>query len=192
MRLESMREQRKQKSSKESAQERETRLRRDNERKRDAHIGNIQNLNEIASRNQERINNSATIITEEEHLLLKNFRKKMSDIEYKMCPVCNERIPGMTLVKDMCRHYYTEKKSPKKFSAKNNMDPGDVSEELKGLTEIKEMLIAQIFTVMSVYQLREEQNGYRGNVINFPQNIQEFTNRLPRNPSSLEIFLVRR
>ena len=33
------------------------------------------------------------------------------------------------------------------------MDPGDVSEELKGLTEIEEMLIAQVFMVMSVYRL---------------------------------------
>jgi hypothetical protein len=30
----------------------------------------------------------------------------------------------------------------KKFSAENNMDLGDVPEELKGLTEIKKMLIA--------------------------------------------------
>ena len=35
-----------------------------------------------------------------------------------------------------------EKKSPKKFSADNNMDPGDVPDELEGLTEIEEMLIA--------------------------------------------------
>jgi len=34
------------------------------------------------------------------------------------------------------------------------MDPGDVPEELQGLTEIEEMLIAQVFTVMSVYRLR--------------------------------------
>jgi hypothetical protein len=46
-----------------------------------------------------------------------------------------------------------EKKSPKKFSGENNMDPGDVPEELKGLTEIEEMLIIQVFTVMSVYRL---------------------------------------
>ena len=65
------------------------------------------------------------------------------------------------------------------------MDPGDVPEELKGLTEIEKMLIAQVFTVMSVYRLRGGQNAYRGNVINFPQDIQEFTNRLPRYPSSL-------
>ena len=116
----------------------------------------------------------------------------MDNIRYNECPICNERIPGMTLVMGMCRHCYKEKKTPKKFSNGNNMDPGPVPEELKGLTEIEEMLIAQVFTVMSVYRLRGGQNGYRGNVINFPQDIQEFTKRLPRNPSSLEILLVRR
>ena len=61
-----------------------------------------------------------------------------------------------------------EKKSPKKFSADNNMEPGDVPDELKRLTEIEEMLIAQVFTVMSIYKLREGQNRYKRNVINFP------------------------
>ncbi len=72
------------------------------------------------------------------------------------------------------------------------MNPGDVPDELKGLTEIEEMLIAQVFTVMTVYRLRGGQTGYRGNVINFPQDIQEFTNRLPRHPSSLDVLLIRR
>jgi len=72
------------------------------------------------------------------------------------------------------------------------MDPGDVPEELKGLSEIEEMLIAQVFTVMTVYRLRGGQNGYKGNVINFPQDVQEFTNRLPRHPSSLDVLVVRR
>src|SRR3954462_2624712 len=72
------------------------------------------------------------------------------------------------------------------------MDPGEVPNELQGLTEIEEMLIAQVFTVMSVYRLRGGQNGYRGNVINFPQDIQEITNRLPRNPSTLDVLVVRR
>ncbi len=48
----------------------------------------------------------------------------------------------------------TSPEETKKFSDKNNMDPRDVSEELQGLTEIEEMLIAQVFTVMSVYRLR--------------------------------------
>ena len=85
----------------------------------------------------------------------------MDNIRYNECPICNERIPGMTLVMGMCRRCYKEKKTPKKFSNGNNMDPGPVPEELKGLTEIEEMLIAQVFTVMSVYRLRGGQNGYR-------------------------------
>jgi hypothetical protein len=72
------------------------------------------------------------------------------------------------------------------------MDPGVVPEELKGLTEIEEMLIAQVFTVMTVYRLRGGQTGYRGNVINFPQDIHEFTTRLPRHSSSLDVLLIRR
>jgi hypothetical protein len=135
---------------------------------------------------------SATTINEDELHMLKNFRNKMDNIYYKLCNVCNERIPSLTLIREMCRRCYNEKNTPKKFSAENNMDPGEVPEELKTLTEIEEMLIAQVFTVIMVYRLRGGQNGYRGNVINFHQDIQEFTNRLPRSPSSLDILVVRR
>ena len=72
------------------------------------------------------------------------------------------------------------------------MDPGEVPEELQGLTELEEMLIARVFPVMSVYRLRGGQHGYRGNVINFPQDVQEFTTHLPQNPSSLDVLVVRR
>ena len=71
------------------------------------------------------------------------------------------------------------------------MDPRDVLDELKGLTDIKEMLIAQVFTVMTIYRLRGGQTRYRGNVINFPQDINEFTKRLPRHPSTLDVLVIR-
>src|SRR5688572_5573810 len=45
---------------------------------------------------------------------------------------------------------------------------------------------------MTVYRLRGGQNGYRRNVINFPQDIQEFTLRLPRHRSKLDVLVVRR
>ncbi len=53
------------------------------------------------------------------------------------------------------------------------------------------MLIAQIFPVISVYSLCEGQYAYRGNIINFPQDVHEFTTRLPCNPSLLDILIVR-
>ena len=72
------------------------------------------------------------------------------------------------------------------------MDPGEVPDELQDLNEIEEMLIARVFPVMSVYKLRGGQHGYRGNVINFPQDVQEFTTKLPRDPSSLDVVVIRR
>ncbi|CAG8781808.1 19739_t:CDS:2, partial [Gigaspora rosea] len=99
---------------------------------------------------------------------------------------------SIVLAGGMCYHCKGEKTLPKKFSAENNMDPGKIPEELQGLTEVEEMLIAQVFTVMLVYKLRGGQHGYRGNVINFPQDVQEFTTRLPRHPPTLNILIVHR
>ncbi|PKK75534.1 hypothetical protein RhiirC2_863195 [Rhizophagus irregularis] len=62
------------------------------------------------------------------------------------------------------------------------MDPGEVPDELRDLTEIEEMLVA----------LRGGQHGYRGNVINFPQDVQEFASKLPRHPSLLDVLVIRR
>ena len=72
------------------------------------------------------------------------------------------------------------------------MDLEKVSEEFQELMKIKEMLISKVFTVISIYQLRGGQNEYRGNVINFSQDIEEFITRLPWVPSSLEVLIVRR
>ncbi|CAG8779224.1 7656_t:CDS:2, partial [Rhizophagus irregularis] len=111
--------------------------------------------------------NSATTMSEEEISMLQDFRIKMENIRYNLCNVCQERIPLLTLVKGTC----------------------DVPDELKGLSEIEEMLISQVFTVMTVYRLRGGQNGYRGHVINFPQDIQGFTKQLPRDPRSLDVLV---
>ena len=126
---------------------------------------------------------------------LRKFRDKVDNFRSYLCPICNEKFPSIVLVNGECRRCYnecSEEGYPKKFSAGNMMDPGEVPEELQGLTEIEEMLIARVFPVMSVYKLRGGQYGYRGNVINFPQNVEEFATRLPRYPSSLNVLLVRR
>ena len=54
------------------------------------------------------------------------------------------------------------------------------------------MLIEQVFPVVSVYTLPGGQHAYRGNIINFPQDVNEFAARLPRQPSSLDLLIVRR
>jgi len=146
-------------------------------------------------RENENINDQPILagnINEYERHFLQNFRYKMDDIWYNVYPIYNKRIPGMILFEGMCRRCHREKSIPKKFSKENNMDPGELPKQLKGLTEIEEMLIAQVFCVMSVYQLRGGQNGYKGNVINFPQDIREFTTHLLRHPSSLNVLVIRR
>ncbi|PKY29830.1 hypothetical protein RhiirB3_446620 [Rhizophagus irregularis] len=125
---------------------------------------------------------SATTLSEEKISMLQDFRIKMDNINYKLCIVCQERIPLLTLVKGTCKRCYYEKNiggTPKKFSEGNNMHPGEVPDELKGLSEIEEMLISKVFTVMTVYQLRDGQNGYRGHrqSSNNPTVFRDFTVR---------------
>ena len=150
-------------------EERNRRFERENARKREnrSRKQRRQEPAEIISEDDENLENfqetdkdesdrplSDNMISEDEHKMLKKFWKKMDNIRYNTCPICNERIPSMTLVNGSCRRCNTEKSNPKKFSSENNMDPGVVPDELKGLTEIEEMLIAQVFTVMTVYRLR--------------------------------------
>ncbi len=67
----------------------------------------------------------------------------------------------------MCHCCYYDKNTLKKFSVTNNINPGEVSEQLQGLTKIEKMLITQIFSIISVYCLYKDQYVYRGYVINF-------------------------
>ncbi len=56
---------------------------------------------------------------------------------------------------------------------------------------MEEMLITQVFPVILVYTLPGGQHAYRGNIINFSQDVQEFAARLSRDPSSLDLLIVR-
>jgi hypothetical protein len=96
------------------------------------------------------------------------------------CPTCKERFPSIKLIKNECHRCYYDNGVPvKKFSAGNNMDPGEVPDDLQGLSEIEEMLIAQIFPIVLVYCLPGSQYAYHSNVINFPQDVSDFATRLP-------------
>ena len=53
------------------------------------------------------------------------------------------------------------------------------------------MLIAAM-PFMSVYRLPHGQYGYRGHVINMPQDLTAFATSLPRLPSELDVMIVRK
>lgn len=71
------------------------------------------------------------------------------------------------------------------------MDPGEVPAELKGLTFIEQLLISPVKSVFSVFRLTKGgQFGFRGNVINFRQDISTFVNQMPRTLKSVSDTLI--
>ena len=54
------------------------------------------------------------------------------------------------------------------------------------------MLISAVTPFMSVYHLPQGQYGYRGHVINMPQDLTAFATSLPRLPSELDVMIVRK
>ena len=52
------------------------------------------------------------------------------------------------------------------------------------------MLIARAFPVISVYTKPGGQRAYKGHCINFPQDIQELADTLPRYPKELLIIVI--
>lgn len=72
------------------------------------------------------------------------------------------------------------------------MLPGDRPACLEGLTQVEEMLISRACPVMCVYRKHGGQRGYRGHVLNLPQDVQGFVDKLPRSIADIPVLLVRR
>lgn len=76
------------------------------------------------------------------------------------------------------------------FSSENCMIPAPVPEELEGLTQTEQMLIAHALPIMRVYVKPGGQKGYSGHCINLPQNVREVAKHLPRCPKDLPLIVV--
>ena len=61
---------------------------------------------------------------------------------------------------------------------------------LQGLSQVEEMLISSVIPIMSIYRLPHGQYGYKGHVINLPQDITTFATSLPRLPKELDHHLL--
>lgn len=83
----------------------------------------------------------AGVLGKFEQELLKKFRNKVNKFKHSLCKTCNESFPSIIIIEGECRCCHLEKKQ-KKFSKDNNMDPGEVPDELRDLTEIEKMLVA--------------------------------------------------
>ena len=91
------------------------------------------------------------------------FHLDQERLEHRQCTVCKEAWPTrQNLASEVfiCyRRNKRDKKSPKKFSAENDMDPGTVPEQLRGLTQVEEMLISRVCPIMRVYRKHGGQRG---------------------------------
>jgi hypothetical protein len=124
-----------------------------------------------------------------------SFHLDQEHLEHRQCTMCKEAWPTRpNLVSEVyiCYRCKRDKKSPKKFSAENDMDPGTVPEQLRGLTQVEEMLISRVCPIIRVYRKHGGQRGYKGHVLNLPQDIQSFLNRLPSRMADLPVLIVRR
>ena len=91
-----------------------------------------------------------------------------------------------------CQRCRKDNQCPKLFSD-NNMDPGSVPAELKGLSQTEEMLIARCCPIMRVVHLKGGQLlGYGGHVVNVAQDITTFAATLPRLAADVPIIILRR
>jgi hypothetical protein len=124
-----------------------------------------------------------------------SFHLDQEHLEHRQCTTCKEAWPTrQNLVSEVyiCYRCKRDKKSPlKKFSAENDMDPGTVPEQLRGLTQVEEMLISRVCAIMRVYRKHGGQRGYKGHVLNLPQDIQSFLNRFPSRVADLPVLIVR-
>ncbi|CAB3982786.1 Hypothetical predicted protein [Paramuricea clavata] len=124
-----------------------------------------------------------------------SFHLDQEHLEHRQCTMCKEAWPTRQNLGSevyICYRCKRDKKSPKKFSAENDMDPGTVPEQLRGLTQVEEMLISRVCPIMRVYRKHGGQRGYKGHVLNLPQDIQSFLNRLPSRVADLPVLIVRR
>ena len=123
------------------------------------------------------------------------FHSSINSLEHRQRVTCKEAWPtkqGLSLARFECLRCKRHKGNPKLYSQENDMDPGALPLELQGLTDIEEMLIARACSIMCVYRKHGGQRGYRRHVLNLPQDIQGFLNRLPRNTAQLPYLIIRR
>ena len=98
----------------------------------------------------------------------KGFADELQRLRPARCHLCGERwfaaqTPAQARAvaegQYTCDHCKRDKKQVKYFSSANDVDPGSVPDQLKGLTQAEEMLIAKGCPVMRVYRLKGEQRG---------------------------------
>lgn len=128
---------------------------------------------------------------------MQSFHDSQKLWEHRLCTVCHEVWPTRTCLHVspdtyICTRCKRDTNPVKLLSAANDMDPGPVPPCLQQLSQVEEMLIACACPIMCVYHKHGGQRGYKGHVLNMPQDVQGFLDRLPCHVSRLPILVLRR
>lgn len=117
----------------------------------------------------------------------KLFESKINSFEWRICLKCNKKFFVSKKSKLKCIH---GKGTCAQYTDLNEMDPGEVPDCLQGLTYIEEQVIARIHPMVTVFKLKGHQYGYSGNVINFPQDVNDIARNLPHRLEDLRSVLT--
>ena len=69
------------------------------------------------------------------------------------------------------------------------MNPGLVPSHLLQLTQMEEMIISPVYTLMQLWQVRGGQYKYTGHICNFPHETAVFHTKLPLLPDECDIIM---
>lgn len=138
--------------------------------------------------------------------LTKKFDEKMNELNLLYCIQCKEQWFGRSRP---CNTYKCDNCTAKGevFSADNDMDPlvpnggRDVESfqreyynimENYPLNNVEEALIAKNAVIMQAFRLKGGSTGFKGNVVSFPQRVDDICLNLPRLPTEIKYVVVRR
>ncbi|KAK3916820.1 hypothetical protein KUF71_025921 [Frankliniella fusca] len=104
-------------------------------------------------------------------------------LDWYTCDICKKRQIYCRSEKKPCKdcHIYT---------SSNDLDPKDVPSELLDLTFVEQQVIARVHPVLSLYKVKNVHYKYLGQIINFPQNVQELCDILPNTVENLSGVLA--
>ncbi|KAJ7223411.1 hypothetical protein GGX14DRAFT_387730 [Mycena pura] len=123
------------------------------------------------------------------------------------CSGCREEGFDKLKTATLCKRCDADGGEVRKWSDENNTNPsacfleslpsinknqGPMPPALQNLTDLEEMLIARVKTVMQVRYTKGQQLCYKDHIVNLPQDITEIASKLPRLPEDVDIVIIRR
>lgn len=133
---------------------------------------------------------STSAVSDEDKVLLKNCRQKLTAITMESCNFCHEEWFDLNVTNGKCKKCTRSNK----WQASNNMYPGPDPDPaiLPPLTQMEEMLISPVHALVQLWQIRGGQTKYTGHICNFPRNTAKFISKVPLLPEECDILVMRR